>query len=74
MLFLAIVTDVKFHKDLLGYRCLGVKADHLENTKFDSSNKVGTVNSTSDCTLRILYRSYFKGISSNIVLQVYSVT
>jgi hypothetical protein len=33
-----------------------------------------TVNSTSDYTLWILYRSYFKGISANIELQVYSVT
>jgi hypothetical protein len=34
----------------------------------------GTLNSTSDYTLRTLYRSYFKTISDNIELQVYSVT
>jgi hypothetical protein len=33
-----------------------------------------TVNSTSDYTLWTLYRSYFKGISANIELQVYNVT
>jgi hypothetical protein len=32
-----------------------------------------TVNNTSDHTLWTLYRSYFKGISANIELQVYSV-
>jgi hypothetical protein len=35
---------------------------------------IGTVNSTSDYTLWTLSRSYFKGISANIELQVYSVT
>jgi hypothetical protein len=34
----------------------------------------GTVNSTSDYTFWTLYRSYFKGISANIELQVYSFT
>jgi hypothetical protein len=33
-----------------------------------------TVNSISDYTLWTLYRFYFKGISANIELQVYSVT
>jgi hypothetical protein len=32
------------------------------------------VNSTSDYMLWTLYRSYFKGISGNIELQVHSVT
>jgi hypothetical protein len=32
-----------------------------------------TVNSTSDYTLRTLYRSYFNGIRANIELQVYSM-
>jgi hypothetical protein len=31
----------------------------------------GTVNSTSDYTLWTLYRSYFKGGSANIKLQMY---
>jgi hypothetical protein len=33
-----------------------------------------SLNSTLDCTLWTLYRSYFKGISANIELQVYSET
>jgi hypothetical protein len=33
-----------------------------------------TVNSTSDYTLCTYYHSYFKGISANIELKVYSVT
>jgi hypothetical protein len=35
---------------------------------------VCTVNSTSDYTLWTLYHSYFKGISANIELQLYSMT
>jgi hypothetical protein len=33
-----------------------------------------TIDSTSDYTLWTLYRTYFKSISANIVLQLYSVT
>jgi hypothetical protein len=35
---------------------------------------MSTVNITSDYTIWTLYRYYFKGISANIELQVYSET
>jgi hypothetical protein len=40
----------------------------------DRSQTWRTGNTTSDCTLSPLYRSYFKGTSANIKLQAYSVT
>jgi hypothetical protein len=53
---------------------------HLSSELEDTDGAAGlrvsghTVNSTSDYTLWTLYRSYFKGISANIELQIYSLT
>jgi hypothetical protein len=50
------------------YPCLRHKID-LRTPKTEC-----TVDSTSDYTFSTLYRSYFKSISANIELQVYSET
>jgi hypothetical protein len=49
-----------------------IQLNKMSRTKIQL--EYGTVNSTSDYTLKTLYRSYFKGISANSELQVYSVT
>jgi hypothetical protein len=50
------------------------KAKSIASRSGSWIKRVGTVKCTSDYTLLTWYRSYSKGISANIELQVYSVT
>jgi hypothetical protein len=54
------------------FDCAASHSDIQRGTRGEARDPLGTVNSTSDYTLKNLCRSYFK--DANIDLQVYSVT